>query len=476
MLLMLIKIVYLFCFFKSCQSHKLGFPTLKGFGQQQQALPPPKDGLPKTDTVIVGAGVIGLATAFQLVLAHTETAGAKSTLPGGTIVVVERAAHICPAASGQATGGLGDFGFSTGVADLGILSYDLLQKVAFPGGPAEFGFSESTVYRITPGNFTGTPKPADDWGPTPPVEQPLSALPDWVQPKKHWSVQRMSGPPHASHLDPARFCLFLFNECKKLGVQFVFNAKAISAEAAPGSTYFSSVQLEQQDHSLLNISCRSLVLAAGPWSPRVFSTLFPNATVHLPMNSTTSAGNHFRIRTPRWKPEDDRKGSVQVFLQNDAPDGQGLDITSFSGGELYVGGWGAIPEELPERAESIQAQPSEIESMKALTKQYLRIPEDDELEIFAVGRCYRPFANLRHPIITKVDWDLLGMEKGFRNVPRSSNQIQVGLDCNHSKGGLYLNTGHFGDGVALSMGSGKITSELLLGLVPSIDVSGLGLS
>ncbi|KAH8622751.1 hypothetical protein IG631_22500 [Alternaria alternata] len=194
------------------------------------------------------------------------------------------------------------------------------------------------------------------------------------------------------------------------------------------------------------------------------------------MNSTASAGNHFRIRTPRWKPEDDRKGSVQVFLQDDAPDGQGLDITSFSGGELYVGGWGAIPEELPERAESIQAQPSEIESMKALTKQYLRIPEDEELEIFAVGRCYRPFANLRHPIITKVDWDLLGVEKGFRNVPRSSNQIQVGLDCNHSKGGLYLNTGHFGDGVALSMGSGKITSELLLGLVPSIDVSGLGLS
>ncbi|RAR15489.1 FAD dependent oxidoreductase [Stemphylium lycopersici] len=427
MLLMLIKIVYLFCFFKSCQSHKLGFPTLKGFGQQQQALPPPKDELPKTDTVIVGAGVIGLATAFQLVLAHTETAGAKSTLPGGTIVVVERAAHICPAASGQATGGLGDFGFSTGVADLGILSYDLLQKVAFPGGPAEFGFSESTVYRIIPGNFTGTPKPADDWGPTPPVEQPLSALPDWVQPKKHWSVQRMSGPPHASHL-------------------------------------------------LLNISCRSLVLAAGPWSPRVFSTLFPNATLQLPMNSTASAGNHFRIRTPGWKPEDDRKGSEQVFFQNDALDGQGLDITSFLGGELYVGGWGAIPEELPERAESIQAQPSEIESMKALTKQYLRIPEDDELEIFAVGRCYRPFANLRHPIITKVNWDLLGVEKGFRNVPRSSNQIQVGSDCNHSKGGLYLNTGHFGDGVALSMGSGKITSELLLGLVPSIDVSGLGLS
>ena len=194
------------------------------------------------------------------------------------------------------------------------------------------------------------------------------------------------------------------------------------------------------------------------------------------MNSTASTGNHFRIRRPGWKPEDDRKGSEQVFFQNDTSDGQGLDITSFFGGELFVGGWGAIPEELPERAESIRAQPSEIESMKALTKQCLRIPEDEDLEIFAVERCCRLFANLRHPIITKVDWDLLGVEKGFRNVLRSSKQIQVVLNCKHSKGGLYLNPGHFGDGMALSLESGKITSELLLGLVPSIDVSGVELS
>jgi len=194
------------------------------------------------------------------------------------------------------------------------------------------------------------------------------------------------------------------------------------------------------------------------------------------MNSAASAGNHFRIRKPGWKPEHHRKGSEQVFFQNDTPDRQGHDITSFFRGELYVGGWGAILEELPERAESIQAQPSEIESMKVLTKQCLSIPEDEGLEIFAVERCCRLFANLRHPIITKVDGDLLGVEKVFRNVPCFSNQIQVGLDWKHSKGGLYLKTGHFGDGMALSLDSGKITSELLLGLVPSIDVSGLELS
>jgi hypothetical protein len=49
------------------------------------------------------------------------------------------------------------------------------KKLAFPSGPKEIGFSESSVYRITPDNFTGTPNPADNWGPTPPVEQPVSA-------------------------------------------------------------------------------------------------------------------------------------------------------------------------------------------------------------------------------------------------------------------------------------------------------------
>ena len=49
-------------------------------------------------------------------------------------------------------------------------------------------------------------------------------------------------------------------------------------------------------------------------------------------------------------------------------------------------------------------------------------------------------------------------------------------DGRYSPGGLFLNTAHFDDGVTLSLGSGKIMSELLMGLPPSVDVSGLGLS
>ncbi|KAI4619859.1 uncharacterized protein J4E92_004587 [Alternaria infectoria] len=441
----------------------------------QQPLAPQRDLLNGDDTVILGAGVIGLATAYQLALAHRETANATTRLHG-RIIVVERAAHISPAASGQATGGLGDFGFASGVADLGALSYRLFQELALANGVKEFGFSESTIYRIIPEDFTGTPKPPDTWGPSPPSERPVSALPDWIKPRSNWSVQRIAGPSHASHLDPGQFCQFLYEECKKLGVEFVFNANATSIQAAPGARHFTSIQIEQQDGDSLNIPCRSLVIAAGPWSPHVFSTLFPHASSQLPMNSTASAGNHFRIRTPDWKPEDDEKGSQQVFFQSEVPGRQGLDITSFPGGELYVGGWGAAPEELPELAEDVRAQSGEIESMKKIVKGYLRVPEDEDLKIFAEGRCYRPLAMFRHPIVTKVDLELLGMDDSSQDMPRLSTQEDGVQDDRYSPGGLFLNTAHFDDGVTLSLGSGKIMSELLMGLPPSVDVSGLGLS
>jgi len=194
------------------------------------------------------------------------------------------------------------------------------------------------------------------------------------------------------------------------------------------------------------------------------------------MNSTASAGNHFRVRTPNWEPEDDEKGSEQVFFQSYVPGRQGLDITSFPGGELYVGGWGATPEELPELAEDVHAQPDEIASMKEVAKGYLMVPEDEDLKIFAEGRCYRPLAMFRHPIVTKVDWELLSMDDSSQDTPRLSTQEDGDQDDRYGPGGLFLNTAHVDDGVTLSLGSGKVMSELLLGLPLSVDISGLGLS
>ena len=233
---------------------------------------------------------------------------------------------------------------------------------------------------------------------------------------------------------------------------------------------------ESSDHV---IPCNSIVIAAGPWTDRVFMTLFPAARLKVPMNATNSAGNHILVRNPRWKSSDDKNSTSQVFLNDILPGSDGLDITAFVGGNLYVGGYGATPEPLPDHADSVEAQPDKVNAMVELTRKYLCLGLHEKLEVLNTGRCYRPLAIPNKPIITKVKWDLLGdiSPQTPCSIVRQYIAPHEDLDYQSSPviGGLYINTGHNSDGVTLAPGSGKVMSELLLGRTPSADISRLGL-
>ena len=187
------------------------------------------------------------------------------------------------------------------------------------------------------------------------------------------------------------------------------------------------------------------------------------------MNSTAAAGNHIRIKIPGWK-EDNREDSVQVYYTNVTPDGSRFDVTSFTNGDLYIGGWGAIPQEIPELATSVHPQPSEIKAMIPVVKKYVNVDLSKELEYFDAGRCYRPTFIPKRPIITKVDWDLLSRDNTLASSPEPLNSEDSLI-----AGGLIINTGHSSDGITLGLGSGKVASELILGKMPSVDISSLGL-
>lgn len=117
--------------------------------------------------------------------------------------------------------------------------------------------------------------------------------------------------------------------------------------------------------------------------------------------------------------------------------------------------------------------------MLELTRKYLGLPPDEGLEILDPGRAYHPRAVPNHPIITKVDWGLLGIEGSTNNAFESQFPIATSdkpsAGCASVVGGLFINTGHHSDGLTLSLGSGKVMGELLLGQEPSVDISGLGL-
>lgn len=270
--------------------------------------------------------------------------------------------------------------------------------------------------------------------------------------------------------DPKRFCPFLAERVAELGVEIELSANVTSVEMDHAKKEFSSVQIKRKGGSTHTIPCRTVVLAAGPWSKRVFDQLFPDAKISIPMNVTETAGNHFRVRIPGWKPEsEENKKSVQVYYTNVTPDGSRFDVTSYANGDLYIGGWGAIPEEIPDLATSVHAQPEMVKAMIPATKRYVKVDPDKDLDYFDVGRCYRPTTTLGRPIITKVDWDLLSKTSSSEVLPQSSSNVP------NIVGGLFINTGHGSSGVSQGPGSGKVASDLVLGRTPSVDMSDLGL-
>ena len=89
-------------------------------------------------TVIIGAGIIGSATAFYLTQEPSNT-------PADSIHIIESSPVLFASASGYAAGFIAKDWFSRPSASLGALSFDLHKDLAGKHGGAEkWGYSRST--------------------------------------------------------------------------------------------------------------------------------------------------------------------------------------------------------------------------------------------------------------------------------------------------------------------------------------------
>ena len=89
-------------------------------------------------TVIVGAGIIGTSTAYYL-------SQPPSSTPPSSIHLVESSPELFASASGFAAGFLARDWFSSPVASLGALSFDLHKQLAEENdGARKWGYSRST--------------------------------------------------------------------------------------------------------------------------------------------------------------------------------------------------------------------------------------------------------------------------------------------------------------------------------------------
>lgn len=218
----------------------------------------------------------------------------------------------------------------------------------------------------------------------------------------------------------------------------------------------SSVRIAStSDSTETDIPCTRLIIAAGAWSGQVFSNLFPQRKLELPISSL--AGHSLLVRSPRWLSSHEEQGCHAVFTTDAA--GYSPEVFSRIGGEIFVAGLNSSSIPLPKLATETQIDEESIGKLKTTATRLLGMPgKEKDLEILRTGLCFRPVTDRGTPILGRVPEKYLGGGISMRE-----------------GGGVWIGAGHGPWGISLSLGTGKCLAELVEGGETSADVRGLGL-
>ncbi|RDW66919.1 hypothetical protein BP5796_09668 [Coleophoma crateriformis] len=432
------------------------------------------------NTVILGAGIIGVATAYYL----------SSSQNPKSIHLVEPSPKLFASASGNAGGFLAADWFTSSVAELGRLSFDEHRRIAEEfNGREKWGYSRSTSISLSPGRESQRATRADDWlrqGES--REFAASARdneqvggdgwePDWLRNGEGDTMEMISEEDNTAQVwvrtiiapsssttlmaltlrttsDPFRLSQFLLERCLERGVQLHHPAKAISIGKDVRDELASICILDTTTNTETDIPCFKLLIAAGVWSPRVFSDLFTTSEFCVPAQSL--AGHSLVVKSPRWTSTMEGKSCHAIFTRD--PQGYSPEVFSRLGGEIYIAGLNSDAIPVPELATASTINENAIIALLATSRRLLgRSHDDAEIEILRKGLCFRPVTKKGTPILSKIADQSLG---GVNTRP-------------DGEGGVFLAAGHGPWGITLGLGTGKVMAGIIQGKTVSADVSRL---
>ncbi|KAF3768712.1 hypothetical protein M406DRAFT_45171 [Cryphonectria parasitica EP155] len=416
-----------------------------------------------TETTILGAGIIGLSTAYYLARHQ----------PPSTIHLVESCPELFASASGYAGGFLARDWFGPGSAPLAALSFDEHRRLAKAhNGAARWSYRSSTAVSYTPaseGKARKGPR-GEDWlrtgasradetqegGQKKKVQENVVVAPPWLRREEGDEVNVIGGGANTAQLDPLRLCQFLLDECVRLGVHLHHPARALAVMADMRGE-LSAVRIANTTSSSgaeSDIPCARLVIAAGAWSARVFSDLFPNSVCKLPVSSL--AGHSLVVRSPRWTEEMEASGAGCHAVFTTSRQGYSPEMFSRAGADIWIGGLNSATTPLPEDPTGSRIEAEAIAQIKK-TAAAEEVVIDD-LEVVREALCFRPVTPYGTPIISRLDDGHLG--GGITTKP-------------DAEGGVFLAAGHGPWGISLSLGTGIVLAEMAQGRKLSADVSSL---
>ncbi|KAK4890181.1 hypothetical protein LTR27_011063 [Elasticomyces elasticus] len=441
--------------------------------------------------VILGGGIIGFSIAYYL---------SNNQQYKGRIHIVDAADRLFESASGYAGGFLARDWFDEKATPLGELSFRLHRQLADQhDGQRRWGYLGSHVYSLAlddaPAGVRG-----EDWllagtsraqaagrrreygnvsAPGEAVNE--NGTPAWMAPQTGASWDPIAGIDDCAQVEPRKLCEFLLAECEKRGVSVDLNTRA--TKVAKGTTGRASVvELEATTGSSrpTSLSCSNIVVAAGCWTPRVWETLFPRSPVEVKIDGL--AGHSVLYRTPRY---------TKPFLNSAyglGEQGQGKDqhisyaiycpptkswtyspeayarLDGDGKPEIWIGGLNDNSTDLPLPNLPTDSKklmnPARLAELRRAAVQLTGMSKpggeaaEDDLEVVSEALCFRPVSQTGVPIIQQIPQRALGLEGG-------------------SGAKIWIASGHGPWGISMSLGTGVVVSDLIVGRKPSVDVSGL---
>ena len=247
----------------------------------------------------------------------------------------------------------------------------------------------------------------------------------------------------------------MLDQVTNCGARALFNTEVTKLNRSPGSDVTSLVVRTGHGEKACEeeITCDRLLIAAGPWTAKLFKSVFPNANFDVPIEADTGSYSMLLRMSPQHLPErewlnksvvlhSDHMHSLQLMVRKDGlihaatipPVTLNFGSASVSGGIERVGN-------------DLQNLEAEIQSM-------LSVPS----EVISRRACFSPITQSGLPIMSKVPSAWLGLEND-------------GIHRGERKSAVYVMGGHGYWGVAASLGSGKLMAQLMLGRETDIDMT-----
>ncbi|KAL4739032.1 FAD dependent oxidoreductase [Aspergillus similis] len=424
-------------------------------------------------TVILGGGIIGSSIAYYL--SKQNPSGASQ------IHIIESSNTLFSSASGYAAGFLAKDWFEPLLLPLGEYSFALHESLAAEhGGDKKWGYMKGTALSLGSTDAGSGGARGDDWlrsgtsraetATTKPVV--LDQGPEWLTRQKATAIEKISEGGSVAQVDPLRLSQFLLEQAISRGVKLHQPSSATSLVTNSSGMVTAIKILNHTTRTESILPCTKLIIAAGSWTPRVFSSLFPSSTTTFPIYPL--AGYSLVIRSPRYtkRHETELNGeSHAVFTTHPPSCGFSPEIFSREGSEIYIAGLNSREIPVPERVEDLKERyfdAKEMQKLKDVTVRLMgnlpagttestdEIANTNDLEVLREGLCLRPVAERGVPFVSKVDDSALGGVKTAKN------------------GGVFVAAGHGPWGISLALGTGSVVADLVRGVTPAVDIRGLG--